>query len=251
VRQASSMASQGCRALKLNSLEARESPQFRGFSASPGPRHGRARREPRSCAAAMPPHVDAADLLRHECSPKVLNLPGSRRTCNAICSMRGLNTRTSRSSQRSTPAAQVLRRHRVIRLGDFDVAVAADDPLRLVKEGEPRGRQRQEGRLLGLAKHLAHVSLGGAVNPCVGDVLFPLRQMLVLASSVGTRVPSGRYLAHSPRPAAEVYLDLLARRALHPPHGQRRTAPNPQQTPHTVVAPTTCGGASAPAGRRG
>jgi hypothetical protein len=35
------------------------------------------------------------------CSPKVLNRPGSFRTCTAICSKRLLNTRTSRASQRA------------------------------------------------------------------------------------------------------------------------------------------------------
>ncbi len=86
--------------------------------------------------------------------------------------------------QPSVPArpdgvAHVFGRHRVVRLGDLDVAVAMDDALVFVEERETFGGQRQQRALLALEK-LPHLLLGRAVNAQIGDVLFPVQQMRVL-----------------------------------------------------------------------
>jgi len=50
---------------------------------------------------------------------------------------------------------QVLRRRGVVRLGHFDVAVAVDDPLALVKEGKPLSREGLKRGPLDFLKNLA------------------------------------------------------------------------------------------------
>ena len=60
------------------------------------------------------------------------------------------------------------------------MAVTADDPLRLVEEGESLGRQRQQRGLLDFDKHLADLFLRRSVDPRVGHRRFPAEQMLVL-----------------------------------------------------------------------
>ena len=77
-------------------------------------------------------------------------------------------------------APQILRPHRVIRFGYLDVAVTADDPLRLVEEGEPFGRQRQQRGPLDFDKHLANLFLRRPVDARVGHRRFPAEQMPVL-----------------------------------------------------------------------
>ena len=76
--------------------------------------------------------------------------------------------------------SQILRRHGVIRLGDFHVTVAADDPLSFLEHREPLTWQRQQRGLLDLDEHLADLPLRRAVDPRVGDALFPIAEEAVL-----------------------------------------------------------------------
>ena len=91
------------------------------------------------------PSLDAADLLRYEVFPQGAEL------ARFPTHMQGdlLHTRIEDPHEALVPtcpdrAAQVLRRRGVIRLGNFDVTVAADDPLGLVKEGEPLRASRNQ-----------------------------------------------------------------------------------------------------------
>lgn len=71
-------------------------------------------------------------------------------------------------------AAEILRRHRVERLRDFDVSVAAHLALGLVEQREAFARQRQQRGPLQFREHTAHLPPRAAVNPRVGHRRFPL-----------------------------------------------------------------------------
>jgi hypothetical protein len=75
---------------------------------------------------------------------------------------------------------QILGRHRVVGLVHLDVGITMDRPLPFVEEREPRGRQGQEGRLLGLLEELLDLLLRGAVDAVVGDLALPPIQVRIL-----------------------------------------------------------------------
>ena len=89
-------------------------------------------------------------------------------------------------------AAEILGRHRVIRLGHFDVAVATDDAPSFLERRESVAGQRPERRTLDLGKHLAHLLLGGAVDSRVGHTPLPELQVAVLGFQRSERVPLER-----------------------------------------------------------
>src|SRR5688500_18919515 len=66
-------------------------------------------------------------------------------------------------------AAQVLRRRRVERTLDFDVAVAADAPLPFLIERKAFLRQRSQRGALHTLEQLPDMLFRRAVNPRIGD----------------------------------------------------------------------------------
>ena len=120
------------------------------------------------------PALQAADLLAGMCWACVLKRPCSCRTCNGDL----LEAVIEDAHQPGVPphpdlVPEILGRHRVIGLGHFHVPVAVHLPLGFVEEREALLRQRQQRRPLGFDEHLAHLPLGGAVNPRVGHRRVP------------------------------------------------------------------------------
>ena len=90
-----------------------------------------------------------------------------------------------------------LRRRRIVRLGDFDVTVAADGTSPFLKRGETVARQRQQCSAFGRVEPLANLLLGRTVDPRVGNVRFPIEQMVVLFDQAVERAPlSALFLAY-------------------------------------------------------
>ena len=85
--------------------------------------------------------------------------------------------------------AEVFGGHRVERLGDLDMAVAADLSLGLTEVLEAVRWQRQEGCPFRFVEVGQHLLLRGPVNPGVGCASFPLLEMLVLGVEAGERPP--------------------------------------------------------------
>ncbi len=82
-------------------------------------------------------------------------------------------------------ADQILRWHRVVRLGYLDVAVAMHRPLGFVEEGETLQRQRPQRRLFHFGKVGTDLLADGAVNPPVGHGRFPVEQITILVLQTG------------------------------------------------------------------
>ena len=70
-------------------------------------------------------------------------------------------------------AAHILRRRRVVRFVDLEMTVAMNGPIRLMEEGEPVRRQRQQRAAFTLLEHSADLPLRRSVDARVGDRLFP------------------------------------------------------------------------------
>ena len=79
--------------------------------------------------------------------------------------------------------------HSVPSVGHLDVAIAVDDPLALVKEGKPLGRQGLKRGPLDLLERLADLLLRGPVDPRVGDRLFPFEEVRFSASRLSNVWP--------------------------------------------------------------
>ncbi len=84
-------------------------------------------------------------------------------------------------------AAQVFRRHAVVRLVDREVTVATDFALGFLEVREAVDRQREQLGFLVLFKEFSDLLASRSVDACVSDGLFPVQQVFVLLSQAGER----------------------------------------------------------------
>ncbi len=104
-------------------------------------------------------------------------------------------------------AAEILRRHRIIRLVELDVAVAMHLAPRLGEARKQRIGQRRERGALGREERadlLAH----GAVYPGVGDATFPVGEEQVLPGERGERAAFERVVLRVLYPGFDLPLVL-------------------------------------------
>ena len=77
-------------------------------------------------------------------------------------------------------AAEIFRRHRVVGLGDLDMAVAADLPLGLAEVLKASERERKEGGAFRFFEVRRHLPLGRPMDSGVGGAPLPVLKVLVL-----------------------------------------------------------------------
>src|ERR1700685_1898091 len=82
-------------------------------------------------------------------------------------------------------AADVLRRNRIIRATELNIAVALDRAARFLEAREQACRQRSQRRLLGRHEQLEDLLSHGPVNAGVGDGALPVGKKLVLLTQAG------------------------------------------------------------------